>query len=64
MWMSFVHYQQRGNIASRFSSNPEAFASELIENLQEMSSDMLSMSKSSITMRGFNISSILLYILS
>ena len=30
------HYQQQGNMSSRFSSNSEVFASELLENLEEM----------------------------
>ena len=32
----FVYYQQRGHISSWFSSNCEAFASELLENHEEM----------------------------
>ena len=31
-----IYYKYRGNISSRFSSNSEAFASELLENLEEM----------------------------
>ena len=28
--------KQRGNISSKFSSNSEAFASELLQNIKEM----------------------------
>ena len=29
------HYQERGNISSRFSTNSEADASEVVENLED-----------------------------
>ena len=31
-----LDYQQRGNISSRLSCNSEAFASELLDNIEEM----------------------------
>ena len=41
MWLKnsdcyILYMQYRGNLSSRFSTNSEAVASELIENLEEM----------------------------
>ena len=52
-----MSYQEeiRGNISSIFSSNSEAFASELLENIEEISpgyyidSNVINMLQSSIT---------------
>ena len=46
---SILYHQNRGNIFSCFSSDSEAFASEIFEEMYFIHSDRYSMSKSSTT---------------